>query len=563
MGETRAHDKRWWTLAVLVLSLVMVVVANTVLNVALPTLARELASSSSDLQWIVDSYALVFAATLLTAGALGDRFGRKGALQIGMLIFGTSSLLSAFADSPGQLIITRATMGVGAALIMPATLAILTSVFPPRERGKAIGIWVSFAGAGAAVGPIAGGWLLQRFSWGAVFLVNVPLVAIALLAGRRLVPASRDPEHRVLDPVGALLSVLTLTTLLYGIIEGPNLGWGSATIAGAFTLAVCFAGGFFAWELRSDHPMLDLRIMRDPRAAGGSTAITFSFFAMFGVFFLLTQYLQVVLGYPPLEAGIRSLPIAAGLLLVAPRAAALVERFGSKHVVSGGLGLTSVGLLLASRLDADSDYPFLAFVLIVMAIGMALTTAPSTAAIMAAMPMGKAGVGSAVNDTTRELGGALGVAVLGSIASSRYTDALLGWGRSVDHSTLDGATESVGAAIQISNALGPEGVELSALAKQAFTDAMGLAFLVAAAIALLAALLVIRFLPRDVATRDEALRGSRRDRARDPLEAPDGAADTKDDVPTRAPAVVPMIHAHIGRAASRRSGPGTSAGLEG
>ncbi|MEA2451489.1 MAG: hypothetical protein QOG04_199 [Actinomycetota bacterium] len=499
MDTHPGFDKRWWTLWVLVLSLVIVVVGNTVLNVALPTLVRELHASSSSLQWMVDAYALVFAGLLLTAGALGDRYGRKGALQIGLVIFGAASLVSAFATSPSQIIITRAVMGIGAALVMPATLSILTWVFPPAERGKAIGIWAGFAGAGAAIGPIAGGYLLEHFWWGSVFLLNVPIVVVALIAGRLLVPTSRDPEQAALDPVGALLSIVSLTSLVYAIIEGPNFGWSDTLVAGGFVVAAISGAAFIRWELRNANPMLDLRMTRDPRFSAASIAIMLAFFAMFGVFFLLTQYLQIVLGYSPFEAGLRTLPMAFGLVIAAPSGARLVERVGSKAVVGSGLVIVSIGLLLASRLHVDTSYGYLVFALVVMAIGMGFTAAPSTAAIMSSMPLRKAGVGSAVNDTTRELGGALGVAVLGSIAISHYSSALHASVHNAPPQVLEAASKSVGAAVQISGQLGSAGADLSNQAKLAFTEAMDSTFVIASIVSLVAAAVVWRYLPHRVA----------------------------------------------------------------
>ena len=497
-SSDHAYSRRWWTLAVLCLSLVLVVVANTVLNVALPTLVQELGATATDLQWIVDSYALVFAGLLLTTGAVGDRYGRKGALQIGLGLFGVATTASAFATSAQQLIATRALMGVAAAFVMPATLSLLTSVFPPRERGRAIGIWAGFAGAGAALGPVAGGWLLEHFWWGAVFLVNVPIVTLALVAGWWLVPTSRDPGHTAFDPLGALLSIGALGALVYGVIEGPNYGWTDPIVLGAFALAAIFGTSFVHWELRIDHPMLDLRMVRDPRFSAASGAIALVFLVMFGLFFLLTQYLQVVLGYSPLEAGVRTLPMAIGLLVFSPMGARLVERFGTKAVVGWGLMLVSFGLLLAAQLDPHSSYANLVVALIVLSIGMSFSTAPSTASIMASMPPGKAGVGSAVNDTTRELGGAIGVAVLGSITISSYSSSLVSAAPDVPPRALEAASESVGAAAQIGSELGPSGAALATAANQAFTDAMGLSFMVGAAVALVAAALVWRYLPSRV-----------------------------------------------------------------
>ena len=490
------HDRRWWVLGVLCLSLVMIIVGNTVLNVALPTLVRELDASSTELQWIVDIYALVFAGLLLTAGALGDRFGRKGALTTGLAIFGAGSALAAFSTSPVHLVATRAIMGLGAALVMPATLSILTTVFPPRERARAIAVWAGFAGAGAAIGPIAGGYLLQHFWWGSVFLVNLPVIAIALVAGNRLVPTSRDPRQIPLDPVGAGLSIVGLGTLLYAIIEAPNHGWASTAtlITGAAGLVVLALFG--AWELRSSHPMLDLRLFRNPRLSAASAAITLVFFAMFGTFFLFTQYLQLVKGYTALGAGLRTLPVALTLMVVAPLSARLVERFGPRRVVAGGLSVVAFGLALLSTSGPSTSYPQLALSLMVLAVGMATSMAPATTSIMASVPQGKAGVGSAVNDTTRELGGALGVAVLGSLAASQYASALAPALRGLSGPLAAQARSSLGGALRVAGKLGGgHGLRLAEAARASFVDAMGTALIVASVVTLVAAAVVGRFLP--------------------------------------------------------------------
>jgi EmrB/QacA subfamily drug resistance transporter len=481
---------------VLCLSLVMIIVGNTVLNVALPTLVRELDATSTQLQWMVDSYALVFAGLLLTGGALGDRFGRKGALVIGLVVFGLASALSTQATSPAHLIITRAVMGLGAALVMPATLSILTNVFPPAERSRAIAIWAGLSGAGAAIGPIAGGWLLEHFWWGSVFLLNVPIVIGALAAGQFLVPDSRDPLQPALDPIGALTSIVGLGAVLYAIIEAPTYGWTDPLTIAGFLVGGVVLAGFALWELRSDHPMLDLHYFRNPRFATASGAITLVFFAMFGSFFLLTQYLQIVRGYTPLQAGFRTLPVALTLMVVAPNSARAVDRFGPKVVVAFGLVVAAVGLTSLAALGETSSYLFIAISLVVLALGMSFSMPPATTSIMASLPLGKAGVGSAVNDTTRELGGALGVAVLGSVAASRYSASIAPALRSLPGSAAGVASNSVGAALGIAGGVGGEpGAHLAAAARAAFVDAMGVALLVGAGIALCAAALVARFMP--------------------------------------------------------------------
>jgi EmrB/QacA subfamily drug resistance transporter len=490
------HQRRWMTLVVLCLSLVTVILGNTVLNVALPTLARDLDATSTQLQWMVDSYALVFAGLLLTGGALGDRFGRKGALQIGLTIFGSASLLSTVATTADHLVATRALMGVGAALVMPATLSILTNVFPPQERARAIAIWAGLAGSGAAIGPIAGGWLLEHFWWGAVFLLNVPVVVVALVAGRVLVPRSSDPAHPPLDPRGALLSIVGLGALLYAIIEAPSHGWTDVRTILGFALAVVVLAVFGWWERRAEHPMLDLGLFRDRRFTAASTAITLTFFAMFGTFFLLTQHLQLVLGYSAFQAGLRTLPMALTMMATAPNSARVVERFGARRVIVVGLLLVTAGLTSLSLLEPSTPYPQLAVSLVVLALGMGLTMPPSTTLIMTSLPLGKAGVGSAVNDTTRELGGALGVAILGSLLTSSYTSGLSSALQGAPAPAAEAARSSLGGALAAADGLGGgAGEALAAAARGAFVDGLGIAVLVAAAMTLLGAAFVAWYLP--------------------------------------------------------------------
>jgi EmrB/QacA subfamily drug resistance transporter len=310
-SSSTGYQRRWWALAVLCLSLVVLAMDNTILNVTLPTLARDLGATASQLQWMVDAYILVFAGLLLTMGAVGDRFGRKLALDAGLLVFAAGSAASAFAGAPEVLIAARATMGIGAALIMPATLSIITNTFPPTERGRAIGVWAGVAGLGIVLGPVIGGWLLEHFWWGSVFLVNLPVVALAMLAGWPLVPNSRDPDATPLDPTGAALSIAALVTLVYGIIQAPEQGWTDPRILGAFGVAVVLAVGFIWWERHTQHPMLPIQFFGNPRFSAASGAIAMAFYALFGSVFLLTQHLQFVLGYTPLLAGVRILPIAA------------------------------------------------------------------------------------------------------------------------------------------------------------------------------------------------------------------------------------------------------------
>lgn len=492
---TNLYAKRWWALGALCLSLVVIGMDNTILNVALPTLARDLGASASQLQWMVDSYVLVFAGLLLTMGALGDRFGRKRALNIGLVIFGLGSIASAFSGSAATLIGTRALMGVGGALIMPATLSIITNIFPPQERGRAIGIWAGVSGLGIILGPLAGGWLLEHFWWGSVFLVNVPIVIIALLYGWRVVPESRDPAATPLDPVGAALSIAGLVALVYGIIEAPSHGWTSAATLTAIGTAVVLLAVFIWWELRSEHPMLQIQFFENPRFSAASAGITLVFFALFGTVFLNAQYLQFVLGYTPLEAGVRVMPVAT-LIVAAPLSARLAERFGTKIMVALGLVVVAASLGLLSTVTATSGYILIASTLAILGAGMGLTMTPATESIMGSLPLAKAGVGSAMNDTTRQVGGALGVAVLGSILSSSYAAAMVPAVAGLPAPAAATAGDSIGGAVAVAGQVGgSSGAALMESAKVAFANGMGDALVVAACVAFAGALIALFFLP--------------------------------------------------------------------
>jgi EmrB/QacA subfamily drug resistance transporter len=496
--ERQADTRRWIVLGVMCLSLLLIVMDNTIVNVALPTLQRDLDASTTQLQWVVDAYILVFAGLLLTMGSLGDRFGRRGALAIGLAIMGTGSILSAFANDADQLIATRALMGVGGAMIMPATLSIITNVFTERrERAQAIAIWAATAGAAVAIGPVTGGWLLEHFWWGSVFLVNVPVVVVALVLGQLFVPTSRDPAAPPIDVPGALLSIAGLVVLVWAIIEGPG-GWTDPEILGAFALAAVLLGAFILWERWTRFPMLDVSFFRNPRFSAASAAIMLTFFAMFGSLFLLTQFLQSILGYTPLEAGIRLLPMAGVMIVISPLSAKVVERIGSKIVVASGLSIAAIGLIIASRLTAGASYPEVLASLVVLAAGMALVMPPATESIMGSLPPAKAGVGSAVNDTTRQVGGALGVAVLGSVMSSTYgprvSDAISGLPLSSEQATA--IHDQIGAAIRAAGEIGgAPGRALADVASRGFADGMSTAFIIGAAALALGAVIVALFLP--------------------------------------------------------------------
>jgi EmrB/QacA subfamily drug resistance transporter len=499
MDQQHIHDRRWWALAVMCLSLLVITLDNTILNVALPALVRDIHASTSQLQWIVDGYTLVFAGLLLTTGSIGDRFGRKGALGVGLGVFCAGSVLSALAGSPSQLMFTRALMGVGGALIMPATLSLLTNIFSdPKERGRAIGVWAAVAGAGGAVGPVLGGFLLQHFWWGSVFLINVPVTIIALVAGRFLLPSSRDPGAPRLDPVGALLSVAGLVLVLWAIIEAPTKGWSEISVIGGFAAGALVLAGFVVWELRSDHPMLDVRFFENRRFTAANAAITMVFFAMFGSMFLITQYLQTVLGFSALGAGVRMLPMAGLMLVVAPMAPRLVERVGTKQVVGSGLVLVAVGLAMASTVPAQNGYVHLLLAMGMLAVGMGLVMAPATESVMGSLPPSKAGVGSAMNDTTRQMGGALGVAIIGSVFATSYRPGIASKlaALHVPAETIAQARDSIGGALgAVAKLPEPVARAAAALAKAEFVHALRFSLLAGSFVVLIAAVVVFAFLP--------------------------------------------------------------------
>ncbi|MBA2609053.1 MAG: MFS transporter [Actinobacteria bacterium] len=496
-----AYRRRWLTLTVLCVSLLVIVLDNTILNVAIPTLARPknvggIAASASQLQWIVDSYTVVFAGLLLTAGSLGDRFGRYRALVIGLSIFGFGSLLSALSNSPTSLIVTRSLMGIGGAFIMPSTLSILTNVFhDPHERRKAIGIWAGVAGLGA-LGPITGGFLLSHFWWGSVFLVNVPIVIAGLVAGYFLIPDSRDPSTPKLDPVGALLSIAGLSVVLWGVIEAPSAGWTAPQTLLAFGVGAAVLALFIRWELTYASPMLNMRFFQNPRFSAASGAITLTFFTLFGTLFIMTQYLQVVRGFSALKAGLVLGPQALMMLTFAPTSSIWVGKFGNKRVVATGLGIVAISLLLVSRLTPDTPTILIIGTTMMMGVGMANIMAPATDSIMGSLPRAKAGVGSAVNDTTRQTGGAFGVAVLGSLLASRYSSEVT---HILGTHIAGEVKDNVGAAHAYALTALRDQPELQRrivdAANTAFVSGFHLAAIVGACVIALTAIAVLKFLP--------------------------------------------------------------------
>jgi EmrB/QacA subfamily drug resistance transporter len=492
---THLYARRWQALIVLALSLLVVMIGNTILNVALPTIQAELDASSTELQWIVDGYLLVFSGLLLAAGTLGDRFGRKKALFAGLIIFAIGSICAALADTSTELIGSRALMGLGAAGIMPTTLSILTNIFPANERPKAIAAWAAASGLGIAIGPTSGGWLIEHFDYSSIFLINLPVLAACLIAGAFLIPESRDPESPKLDILGCGLSIAGLSAIVWGLIEGPERGWTSPPIVGAFVAGVAILGAFIAWERRCAQPMLDVSVFRNLRFSAANLSVTFVFFALMGVMYFMTTYLQSVLGYDPLEAGIRMLPIAAGLILATKTSVALTRRLGTKIVVAAGLFQVAGALWMITGFGVDTGYAQIAFVLGTLGAGMGMAIAPATEAIMGALPKAKAGVGSAMNDVVREVGGTLGIAVLGSVLGSSYGSGMSDATAGLPDEAAEAASDSVGAAHEIAAQLGAAGSRLVDVSNSAFVDAMTTTAMLATGVALIGALIAAFFLP--------------------------------------------------------------------
>lgn len=499
MDTTLTPARRNAVLGVMCLALLLVVASVASLNTALPSLSADLGASQTELTWIVDAYTLVLAALLLPFGALGDRFGRREALGAGLLLFLAGSLLPLAVDGTGWVIAARALMGVGAAAIMPATLSIITSSFPEEERPRAIGLWAGVAGAGGVLGMLASGTLLEAYDWRSVFVMNVGIGLVTLLA-LAVVPTSRDAHAGPIDGGGALTSAVGIGALVLAIIEGGEAGWTDPVTVTASVVALLALTAFVLVELRHPAPMLDVRLFRLRGFGSGSLSLTVQFFAAFGLFYLALQFLQYVYGYSPLESAVALLPLGAPLMLVAPSAPRLADRFGQRVVGSVGLALMAVGFLVLASLEPGTAYGVFAAGAVVLGTGMGLATAPATTAIVRSLPESKQGVASAVNDTTREVGGALGIAVFGSLLASRYTDEMSGAVGSLPPDAAGAAEGSVGGALKLAEQIGgPDGAALADAARQAFVDGHSMATLGGAVLLGIAAVVVALWSPGRVA----------------------------------------------------------------
>ena len=464
----RPYARRWWALLVLCLSLLIIVMANTALTVAAPDMTQDLGLSSADLQWVIDGYTVPYAALMLLLGAIGDKYSRRGALLLGLVVFGGGAVAGSLVDSSTGVIAARAVMGVGAALIMPATLSLLAATFPRAERAKAITLWTATAGLAIAAGPLVAGALLEHHGWSSTFLINVPIAAVAIVGALVLVPPSKAAHHNPIDFVGGLLSVVWIGALVYMIIEGPHFGWGVKAITAAVVAGAGFVL-FVIWELRHPRPVLDVRRFAQRRFAGSNLAVALFFLAVFGAFYYLTQHLQFVLGYDALDTGIRMLPLAGAVFVGSALTGYLTPRIGMRITVTAGMVGGTAALALLTQVDAASTYGDFVLPLVILGLAIGLALSPCTDAIMGSFPEAELGVGGAVNDTSLELGGSLGIAILGSVLASSYSSHLSDAtaGSRLPANALGQAQDSVGAGYAVAQGIGDKARQLGEQAAHA------------------------------------------------------------------------------------------------
>jgi len=506
------YPQRWKALIVLVIGLLVVILDNTILNVALKTIQEDLGATQNELVWAINAYSLAFAALLVTWGVLGDRFGRKRILLIGLVLFGAASALSAFATSPGELIAFRALMGIGGASVMPISLSIITVIFPPQERGKAIGIWAAAVGGAVALGPVLGGLLLEHPNWfqwltgndwGSVFFINVPIVIIGIIGIIMLVPETKNPRPGKLDPVGLVLSVVGLFAITYGIQNASSDGWASPNTWGYIVAGVVILLGFGYYELKSTHPSIDLSLFKIRSFSVPLTGVTLAFAAMQGTLLFLTFYYQIVRGWSPLQAGLLVLPFAVGQLLGAPRSAKMVNRFGARTVITVGLVFALAGMLCFGFITQDTPVWFLVILGVVFGFGLGNTIAPSTTRMTLATPPERSGAGSAVQNTVRQIGAVFGVAILSSVVSTVYRNNMtpLVTDKGLPPEAFAAATDSIGGTTEVASALAKTGVPQSSIdqllqaANQSFLPALHTAAFVSVGLLAIAVAVIVLWLP--------------------------------------------------------------------
>jgi EmrB/QacA subfamily drug resistance transporter len=496
MLDPLVHRRRWWILLVLIVALFTVNLDNTIINVALPTLARVFSADMSQLQWIIDGYVLPFAGLLLAAGALGDRFGRRRVMLVGLVLFGAGSAASAFAPSAEALILLRAVMGVGGALIVPSTLSVTATVFSIEERPKAIGIWTAVAGLGIVAGPVLAGWMLQHLAWGSIFLMNVPVVAIAIAGTLAIVPEGRSPDTAPLDLPGVLLSIGGLASLIYAVIEAPSNGWTSPEDLASFGLAAALMVAFVARERMTPEPLIDVRLLARPAFGSAVLAVLLTSFGLFGSMFFLSQYLQGVLGFGTMDTGFSILPLAVAIAIFSPGGMVLARVIGTRVTVAAGMAAVAAGLLVMHQAGTHDSYPLVAATLFLVGAGMGAAMSPLTVVMIRALPRSKQGVASAINSTARELGGALGVAILGSLSAPVYAAGVRPATGQLPAEAATAVGDSLAGAGAVAGFLpGPQAEALMGVARAAFVDGMGVAVLAGAIVAMAGAVVALAFLP--------------------------------------------------------------------
>ena len=498
--DPKTYARRWWILGTLCLTLLGVMLANSSLNMALPMMAKDLTLSQLDLTWVVNVYTLVFASLLFVAGAVGDRYGRKLAMQIGLAVFTLGSLYAGFlAQTGAELIVSRVVMGIGAAFVMPTTLSIINNTFPKRERARAVAVWGAVAGVGMMFGSVVSGVLLEHFTWHSQFYFSASIAIIGLVANQYLAHESKDEKQTPVDWLGGLLSSLAIFGIVYGVTEAPSVGVTEPAVAASLIGGLVMLVLFVLWERRTTTPMLDMNLFKNRAFAISSLTLTLVFLAMSGVFFSMSQLMQLVMGYTPLESSLRTIPLMLPMMFLSPLVPTIVKKIGARTSIGIGLLLTSTAFVIMSTWTVDLTYAFLAMTMLIMMLGITLAMTPGTNILMASVPRNRSGMGSAMNDTTRELGGALGVAVLGAVLSASYEKEIAATAAKFPGAVGEALQSSLAVAMQVADKLGPMAQQVIDAAQTAFMTGVSHSALIAAVIIFVAALIAFFGLPKHTA----------------------------------------------------------------